>query len=331
MKEVPVMYAIMKQTSKLLAIFSVVALVLGASVNADARDTTMDRTMAPAGVAVNELLGMEVRTNAGEEIASIDDVILANGRVMEVVLDYEGELVSVPIQDLRFTADNHVVYEGTRGHLDAAVDRYVYGKGPFVYAKADSVHSRGYYDTDARYGRDFRFRQDSFHDGDLVFSGPDTHDMAYGDTGYGAELRYGSNIRQEGDVASYDEDRGYISDSDRTYYERREYTSDAPRQYYGADVRYGSGFRSDSIAGEPVYSGPDPSGLDYADRGYNAELRYGSRLPNERDTSIHNDMGDTTQRGYYEEDARVHSGPDRGDVDYGFDGYGAELRFGPKY
>ncbi|RJR50565.1 MAG: PRC-barrel domain containing protein [Desulfobacteraceae bacterium] len=326
------MYEIMKQTSKMLAVFSVVALVFGASVNADARDTTMDRTMAPAGVAVNELLGMEVRTNAGEEIASIDDVILSNGRVMEVVLDYEGELVSVPIQDLRFTADNRVVYEGTRGHLDAAVDRYVYGKGPFVYARADSVHSRGYYDTDTRYGRDFRFRQDRFHDGSLVYSGPDTGDrLSYGDEGYGAELRYGSDIRQEGDVASYKDDRGYIADNDRTYYERREYhSSDAPREYYGADVRYGSGLRSDSVAGEPVYSGPDPSGPEYGDSGYNAELRYGSQLPNEQDMSTNEGNIDNTRRGYYEEDVRVYSGPDRGDVDYGFEDYGAELRFGPK-
>ena len=352
------MYEIMKRTSKMLAVFSVLALVLGASVNAQTRDAAM----APTGIAVNEIVGMEVRTNTGEEIASVDDVILADDhRVMEVVLDYEGDLVAVPIQDMRFTNRDYVIYEGTRSDLDAARDRYVYGRGPFVYPRAYS----GSYGADVRYGSDFRDRDMAGRR--PVYSGPDTSDVGYGATGYGAELRFGDRLDRD----MY-EDEGYVRDDyrrgyyDRPHayedvygggygarlrygskpdrnrdmyrddrYTRDEYRSyeDSPRQYYGADVRYGSGLRSDrAIEGESfVYSGPDTGDdLSYGARGYGADVRYGDKL--NRDTFAEEDEGYISEeRGYYSrDDAHVYSGPDSGDTEYGFEGYGADLRFGPK-
>lgn len=357
------MYEIMKRTSKMLAIFSALALVLGASVNAQTRDAAM----APTGVAVNEIVGMEVRTNAGEEIASVDDVILADDhRVMEVVLDYEGDLVAIPIQDLRFTNRDYVIYEGTRSDLDAARDRYVYGMGPFVYPRAYS----GSYGADVRYGSGFRTDRD-MAGREPVYSGPDTSETDYGATGYGAELRFGDKLDRE----AYYEDEGYARDDDRRGYYDRPYASDdayvhsegygarlrygsgldrkrdmytderytrdeyvreydeSPRQYYGADVSYGSGLRSDrAIEGESlVYSGPDTGDdISYGARGYGADVRYGDKL--NRDTFAEEGEGYISEeRGYYSrDDDHVYSGPDSGDTEYGFEGYGAELRFGPK-
>ncbi|PKN66399.1 MAG: hypothetical protein CVU57_06995 [Deltaproteobacteria bacterium HGW-Deltaproteobacteria-15] len=358
------MYEIMKSTSKMLAIFSVLVLVFGASVNAQTMDSAMDRTVAPTGVAVNELVGMEVRTHTGEEIASVDDVILADDRVMEVVLDYEGDLVAVPIQDLRFTNRDYVIYEGTRSDLDAARDRYVYGAGPFVYPRAYS----GYYGADVRYGSGLRSDRD-MSEHEFVFSGPDRSDAAYGAKGYGAELRYGDKLDRD----AYYEDEEYVSDDYRRGYYDRPYSDDyvhgegygarlrygsnldrnrdmytderytrdeyvrgydeSPRQYYGADVSYGSGLRSDrAIEGESfVYSGPDTGNdLSYGARGYGADVRYGDKL--DRDTFAEEDEGYISEeRGYYSrDDDHVYSGPDSGDTEYGFEGYGAELRFGPK-
>jgi len=303
------MYQILKSTSKMLAVFSVVGLVLGASVNADARDATMDRTSAPEGIAVNELLGMEVRSSTGEELASVDDVFLNNGRIMEVVLDYEGDLVAVPIQDLRFTDRNHIVYEGTRSTLEAARDRYAYGKGPFVYPKGTGyeVDRRAYYGSGVRYGSsnaDVRYgtglRDDrAYGNRNYVYSGPDAGgERSYGAQGYGAEPRYGTKLDER--EAYIHEDQGYMEGDRRTYYDRP-YT----REYYGR-----------THEGSRVYSGA----AGYGDKGYGAEPRYGTKL--ERDRYILDDEGYVTeeQRGYYE----------RGDADYGFRESEDRLHFGPK-
>jgi hypothetical protein len=262
------MYTI-KSTSRVLAVLSVAALVLAASVNADARGRAgAVGTMAPAGVAVNEILGMEVRTHTGEEIASIEDVIVSdNGQVMEVVLDYEGDLVAVPMEDLRFTSRDHVIYEGTRSDLDAARDYYVYGQGPYVYhSRVHSGDRRGYYMDDRR-GADMRFGtglrdRDRFAGSSRhrVYSGPDTprgDDLSYGAVGYGADVRFGTGLRARDRFADEGYEEGYIREDDRRGY----YKDD--RGYYASPHRRG------------IYSGPDTGDRGYGDRGYGAEMRFG--------------------------------------------------------
>jgi sporulation protein YlmC with PRC-barrel domain len=197
------MYNVLKKTTKVLTVLSVAVLFFAAS-GADARERSraIDRTMAPAGVAVNEILGMEVRTQSGEEIASIEDVILSRqGDVHEVVLDYEGDMVAVPMHDMRFS-ENHAVYMGTRSDLDAARDHYVYGSGPYVY-------SRGYREP---YASGAGLRED--------YSGPRYQESIprRGMTGYKPYSSYGTSERDTfrdrdtyADEGYYRERRGYYT------------------------------------------------------------------------------------------------------------------------
>lgn len=144
------MYRIRKSKFKIMAVLFVFAFISAASLAQAAG--TMEKTAVHEDLAVNKLLGMDVSTNGGDKIATIDDVILSpDGQVMGVVLDYKGELVAVPMSDLRFTAADRAVYEGTTSNLDAAKDHYVYGPAPYVYPKtayyggSDTASGRGYY------------------------------------------------------------------------------------------------------------------------------------------------------------------------------------------
>jgi hypothetical protein len=203
------MYELLKSATKALAVVSAAAMIFAAS-GADARErggaigktmdrsAAMDRTAAPAGLAVNELLGMDVQTRTGEEIASIEDVILSrNGNVREVVLDYEGDLVAVPIQDLRFNQD-FAVYHGTRSDLDNARDFYVYGSGPYVYSRGTTGDRRAYYGADVRYGRGQMTDQrlGAPERWDYVYSGPDAYPYGWSneERSYGAQLFYGPQM-----------------------------------------------------------------------------------------------------------------------------------------
>lgn len=229
------MYKLLKYTPKMFAVFSVAALLFAASVTAEAgeRSASMDKTRFPVGVSAQEMLGREVRTNSGEQIASIDDVIVANDGtasvITDVVLNYKGELVAVPIQDMRFTSRNDVVYEGTISNLDAARNRFVYGKGPFVYPSEAGSTQRGYYGTDVGYGTDIR--NDRYtSENEVVQSGPDT--FPSGKDYYGADLFYGPRMPAHPNQESV-ENEGHV----RSYYDRP-YTNDQSRREHYGDKGY---------------------------------------------------------------------------------------------
>ncbi len=234
------MYEMLKKTSRVLAVLSIAAMFLAASgANARERAKATERTMAPAGVAVNEVLGMDVRTQDGEEVASIEDVIVSQqGEVREVVLEYEGDMVAVPIQDLRFNQD-HAVYMGTRSDLDAARDYYVYGSGPYVYTRGYRDTSRGagvredygprYQESVPRRGMTgwmpyAPYRSGGFDEKGYYtesrrgsYSGPGaTPPRGY--TGYRPYHERGTAAENEFGMAEEHVDRGY----DRGYYEERE-------------------------------------------------------------------------------------------------------------
>lgn len=92
--------------------------------------TAQMRSAPAAGIPAHELIGKDVKTQNGDFLGKVDDVVLSrHGRVKDVVVNLHdtNQLVAVPMRHIRFTDQDYVVYTGNRTDLASLPAPAVYG------------------------------------------------------------------------------------------------------------------------------------------------------------------------------------------------------------
>jgi len=112
-------------------------------------------------IMAENIMDMEVRTTAGEEVGEIEDVIFSKrGKVKDFIIDVGGFLgigekrVVVSTKEMRYDSDkNYAVYQGTRRELEDKPDidyrdyHYIRGRYPYRPPYDYGYYPyRGYYD-----------------------------------------------------------------------------------------------------------------------------------------------------------------------------------------
>ncbi len=214
-----------------------------------------------AGMLGENILDMEVRTQAGEEVGEIEDVIFnKKGRIDKFILDIGGFLglggkrVAVSKRDLKYDeAGGFAVYQGTESDLENMPEieyydyRYGYGYGPETgYDRPYYAPYRtpGYYDAyyhadryPSRYGYYPTREEERMQGRDMAQQGRRMERRPYMDQRGRDERSMRRQQEQRSDQGRYPEQRGQ-GDTGRRYGRSRMQAREIPMErLIGAIVR----------------------------------------------------------------------------------------------
>jgi sporulation protein YlmC with PRC-barrel domain len=143
----------------LKTIFSLIVVFGAATLLLPVTNEAAEQAKEPgSNIMAENIMDMEVRTTAGEEIGEIEDVIFSRkGKVKEFVIDVGGFLgigekrVVVSTKELRYDSDkSYAVYQGTRGELEDKPEidyrDYRYIRGHYPYRPPYGSYPYGGYD-----------------------------------------------------------------------------------------------------------------------------------------------------------------------------------------